>query len=132
MAQESEITRRALLVAALAPRQLRRLPLGDGWAATQVNCAIFSHPLASNARFQYAAWYDGKAEVMLAQRNWNGRDWKIRATGLTGNTRDAHNGIALGVDGKGVLHMAWDHHAHPLRYLRSTSPASSNSPVSSP
>jgi hypothetical protein len=120
----SEITRRTLLAAAFAPPRFRRHSLGKGWAATQVNCAIFSHPLASDARNQYAAWYDGKAEVILARRTWSGQDWKSRATGLTGNTRDAHNGIALGVDGAGTLHMAWDHHNHPLRYVRSTAPGS--------
>lgn len=118
------VTRRTLLAAAFAPPRFRRHPLGEGWAATQVNCAIFSHPVASDVRHQYAAWYDGKAELMLAQRRWGGEDWKVRATGLRGNTRDAHNGIALGVDGAGTLHMAWDHHNHPLRYVRATAPGS--------
>lgn len=125
MADEPEMTRRALLGAALAgPRRVRRLGLGDGWAATQVNCAIFSHPLASDARRQYAAWYGGTSEVMLACRRWSDPQWQIRATGLTGNTRDAHNGIALGIDGAGTLHMAWDHHNHPLRYVRTAVPGS--------
>lgn len=119
------MTRRALLAAAFAAsRPLRRMPLGEGWARTQVNCAIFSHPLASDARQQYAAWYDGKSELMLARRRWGAARWRIRATGLTGNTRDAHNGIALGIDGAGTLHMAWDHHNHPLRYVRTAAPGS--------
>jgi hypothetical protein len=95
-----------------------------GWAATSVNCTIFSHPLASDARRQYAAWYDGDSQVMLARRRWQDSRWDVRATGLKGNTRDAHNGIALGVDGAGTLHMAWDHHNHPLRYVRSIAPGS--------
>lgn len=125
MAHESEVTRRALLAALLASsRPIRRHALGMGWAATSVNSTIFCHPLASDTHRQYAAWYDGNGEVQLARRAWGASQWEVRATGLHGNTRDAHNGIALGIDGAGILHMAWDHHNHPLRYVRSAAPGS--------
>jgi hypothetical protein len=38
--------------------------------------------------------------------------------------RDAHNAIGIAVDGRGVLHVAWDHHNSPLRYARGIAPGS--------
>ena len=46
--------------------------------------------------------------------------WRMWRTQYTGNIKDAHNVISLGLDGDGYLHMSWDHHNHPLRYVRST------------
>jgi hypothetical protein len=48
----------------------------------------------------------------------------VKPTQYTGSTSDAHNAISIGIDGKGYLHVAWDHHNVPLRYARSREPMS--------
>ncbi len=121
------ITRRefvASLAAGWLPSGSKFYPLGRAHAATTVNSTIFCHPVASGARRQYAAFYDGDARVVLVRRTWDEKEFTVERTPYSGNVRDAHNGIALGVDGRGVLHMAWDHHGHPLRYVRSVGPGS--------
>jgi len=97
----------------------RIVPLGLGYAKTGVNTVIFrTEAVTTLGRTQYAAWYDGEARVMLAKRTLGQDKWQVRRTELTGNVRDAHNAISLGVDGSGVLHVSWDHHNHPLRYVQ--------------
>ena len=102
----------------------RLVPVALGHAANSVNATIFCHPVASLGDVQYAAFYDPGGQVILARRKLGKPAWDIRRTGLRGNTKDAHNGISLGLDGAGRLHMAWDHHASPLKYVQSAEPGS--------
>lgn len=37
-----------------------------------------------------------------------------------GKCEDAHNIISIGIDGKGVLHVAFNHHNASLQYCKST------------
>jgi hypothetical protein len=73
---------------------------------------------------QYAAYYDPQGRVVLAKRKLGSGRWQKRVTQYRGNVRDAHNSISITVDGDGYLHMAWDHHGHPLRYCRGVEPGS--------
>jgi hypothetical protein len=50
--------------------------------------------------------------------------WTERVTPLTGHVTDAHNAISIMADGRGYLHLSWDHHNNPLHYARSTAPGS--------
>jgi putative BNR repeat neuraminidase len=116
------VSRRTLFASVAAPflpLASEMLPLGIAHAATSVNATIFCHPLASGDEAQYAAFYNSEARVVLAMRSWSERSFISQVTPHSGNVRDAHNGIALGVDGNGILHLSWDHHNHPLRYVRS-------------
>ncbi|MBI5283415.1 MAG: BNR-4 repeat-containing protein [Candidatus Solibacter usitatus] len=109
----------------LAPRPLTRLvPAGTGHAMNTVNCTIFCQPLVSRGGLQYLAWYAPGGELMLARRRLPSTECAVVKTQYSGNIRDAHNGISLGIDGAGVLHLSWDHHAHPLRYARTVEPGS--------
>ena len=101
------------------------VPLGEGWARTMVNAVIFRRDAVTTFKdTQYAAWYDAESRVMLAKRRLGTDAWEVRRTELTGNTKDAHNSISIAVDGAGYLHLSWDHHVHPLRYVRSKAPGS--------
>lgn len=103
----------------------RVVPLGPAYSRTGVNTVIFrSDPITSHGDVQYAAWYDGDARVVLAKRKLGDVRWEVRRTDLTGNVKDAHNSISLGVDGNGLLHVSWDHHNHPLRYVQAKEPGS--------
>lgn len=97
--------------------------LGLGWSRTTVNTVVFrKNSLTSDGAIQYAAWYDSVGRVILGMRT-DGK-WRIKTTSFTGHVADAHNSISIMTDGEGYLHMAWDHHGHPLRYTRSVEPRS--------
>ena len=103
----------------------RLVPIGPGWAGNTVNVTIFRrNSVTSHAGRQYAAFYDQQGRVVLATRAIASARWQTRTTPYSGNVRDAHNGISIAVDGRGVLHVAWDHHATPLRYARGVAPGS--------
>lgn len=51
-------------------------------------------------------------------------NWRLRMTPFVGNIRDAHNGISLGIDGEGYLHLCFGMHGSKLRYARSLKPHS--------
>jgi len=115
------------VVACAQPRlaRPRSVPIGSGWAKNSVNAVIFrrSSVISSGDR-QFAAYYDQDSRVVLARRAAGGAEWSSVTTALRGRTGDAHNSISLGLDGDGVLHVAWDHHGNPLRYVRGTEPGS--------
>lgn len=101
------------------------MPVGEGWAQTSVNTVIFRRDsIVSHGDWQVVAYYDPDGHVVLAERKLGSDRWRAVRTKLTGNVRDAHNAISLGVDGAGVLHLAWDHHGHPLRYTHGAAPRS--------
>jgi len=104
---------------------VRLVAVGDGWARSSVNAVIFrSHSLVTHDRIQYIAWYDGEGRMLLGKRRLGSDHWEIRPTRYTGNVRDAHNAISIAVDGRGVVHVAWDHHGQPLNYARGIAPGS--------
>lgn len=98
----------------------RSIPIAEGWAKTSVNAVIFrKNSVTSFGKNQYAAFYDENSKVVVAKRKLGAKTWEIKRTNFSGNTKDAHNSISLAVDGKGFLHLAWNHHNSPLQYARS-------------
>lgn len=103
----------------------RVVPIGEGWARNKVNATIFrQHAVTTFGDTQYTVFYNAQGQVVLAKRKVSSTHWDTRVTQYSGNVRDAHNTISLAVDGRGILHMSWDHHGHPLRYVQSTAPGS--------
>ena len=104
----------------------RLLPIaGDGWAGSSINVvAGLQNTLITDRATQYAAFYAADSTLVLAKREIGSDTWTTHRTGLTGRTNDAHDTIALAVDGEGFLHVAWDHHANTLNYARSVAPGS--------
>lgn len=103
----------------------RLVPVGDGWSGTSVNTAVFrTNSVVTHADTQYVSYYDPDGYVTLASRTLGSDDWEIHRTQYKGNVRDGHNVISIGVDGKGYLHVSFDHHGHPLRYAKSVAPGS--------
>jgi hypothetical protein len=99
------------------------VPIGPGYAKTCVNAVIFRrNSVITHGETQYAAYYNAQGQAVLAKRILGSDQWQKRVTRYRGNVRDAHNSISIAVDGDGYLHMAWDHHGHPLRYCRSVEP----------
>jgi hypothetical protein len=100
--------------------QPRLVPVADGWARNSINATIFRrNSIASHDGLQVVAFYDPAGRVVLARRRLESAAWDVQTTRYSGNVKDAHNSISVLFDGSGVLHMAWDHHVSPLRYVRS-------------
>ncbi|MHC4574556.1 MAG: BNR repeat-containing protein [Planctomycetota bacterium] len=107
------------------PSAQRTIPIAEGWAKNSVNATIFRvDSVTTHKDIQYVAFYSEDAHVVLAKRKLGTTKWRIRKTRYKGDTRDAHNGISIAVDGGGILHMSWDHHCDPLRYCRAIAPGS--------
>ncbi|MBW8902141.1 MAG: BNR repeat-containing protein, partial [Massilia sp.] len=103
----------------------KEVEVGPGWANNSVNAVIFrKNSLASHDGVQYIAYYNQQRYVMLGKRKIGSAKWELVQTPYQGNAADAHNSISIMVDGEGYLHMAWDHHNHPLRYVKSVRPGS--------
>jgi hypothetical protein len=97
----------------------------SGWANTSVNAVIFrKNSLVTYRDTQFIAFYDIDRYVVLGKRKLHTARWQLQRTPYRGNAADAHNIISIMVDGRGYLHMAWDHHNHPLHYSRSVQPGS--------
>lgn len=110
---------------AAAGAHVRLVPIAPGYARNSVNVGVFrKSSLVTHGDTQFAAFYDAEGRVVLAKRKLPGSPWETKTTSLTGTTKDAHNAINIGVDGAGVLHVAWDHHDNPLNYRRGKAPLS--------
>lgn len=97
----------------------------NAWARNSVNTTVFrNQSLVTHGDRQYTAFYDAQGVMVLAARELGTEEWELHRTQYSGNVKDAHNGISLGVDGDGVLHVAWDHHGHPLHYVRAVAAGS--------
>src|SRR6187455_2257993 len=116
-----------MLATASAPSAVKPklMPLAPGWAANSINAGVYrSDPLTTHDQTQYAAFYNADGRVVIATRKLTDTQWTTTVTDLTGNLQDAHNIISIIADGAGYLHVSWDHHGHPLRYVRSKAPES--------
>lgn len=97
--------------------------VGKGWSENSINATIFrKNSVVSSANYQFIAYYDSTAHVVLGRRKHGADTWEIHQTKYTGNIKDAHNVISIMVDGDGFVHMSWDHHNNALRYCRSLEP----------
>jgi hypothetical protein len=99
--------------------------VGLGWAGNTINTVVFRHnSVVSDKSWQYVAYYDSTGHVVLAKRKTGTAAWEVKPTRYTGNINDAHNTISIMIDGKGYLHMSWDHHNNQLNYCKSAAPGS--------
>ncbi|MBQ3655400.1 MAG: BNR repeat-containing protein [Bacteroidales bacterium] len=103
----------------------------SGYAKTSVNTAIFRQNALTTFRdTQFIAFYDDKGYVILGKRKINPKGISeekfitVKTPFKMIKPYDAHNVISIAVDGDGFLHLAFDHHNSPLRYLKSTAPFS--------
>lgn len=108
-----------------APPSVHAVEIADGWSSTSVNTAVFrANSVTTHGNEQYASFYDPDGHVTLAKRTLGSDTRTVERTPYKGNVADAHNVISIAVDGDGYLHVAFDHHGHPLRYARSVAPGS--------
>ncbi len=97
--------------------------VGKGYSRTSVNTTIFRNSsLVTDGVFQYISYYDAEGYLTLGKRKLTDSQWTLHRTQYKGKVTDAHNVISLGIDGKGYLHVAFDHHGNQLNYCKSTAP----------
>ncbi|MFV0522470.1 MAG: BNR repeat-containing protein [Mangrovibacterium sp.] len=97
--------------------------IGKGWSKNSVNVVKFrKNSLVTHGNYQFAAYYNNDAQVVVAKRKLNSSEWEVHNTNFTGNANDAHNCISIMTDGDGYLHLSWDHHNNTLHYARSLKP----------
>lgn len=105
---------------------IQTIPAGMGWSSTSVNTTIFRNSsLFTHRGTQYIAYYDAEGYLTIGKRNLKKENsFTLQRTQYKGNVSDAHNSISIAVDGKGYLHVSFDHHGSPLHYCRSIAPGS--------
>lgn len=107
------------------PKNVVLTEVGPGWAGNSINAVVFrKNSLVSFQDNQFIAYYDQEGSLVLGKRKHGESNWKIKKTPYKGNIKDAHNSISIMVDGKGFLHVAWDHHNNTLHYAKSIEPLS--------
>ncbi|WP_432713077.1 BNR repeat-containing protein [Pedobacter sp.] len=105
--------------------KVKQYAVMPGWAKNSVNTVVFrKDPITTYKNTQYIAFYDAEANVVLGKRNLGAKKWETKITQYKGKATDAHNSISIMTDGKGFLHISWDHHGNALRYARSVKPGS--------
>lgn len=77
--------------------------------------------MVSHKGYQYVGYYDGGRHVCIGRRKLPSGDWEIiRFQDYDFTSNDAHNTISIGICPKdGTIHIAFDHHVHPLHYRKS-------------
>ncbi|TRZ41598.1 BNR repeat-containing protein [Robertkochia solimangrovi] len=112
-----------LLFSSCAGLKISNIALGNGWSNNSVNTVIFrGKAVTTFENIQFTAYYNEKGKMVLAKRKVGTENWEIKETPYSGNVKDAHNSISLAVDSDGYLHISWDQHNEPLRYVKSTAP----------
>lgn len=111
------------------------MPRGSSYGPFINGLAHQSEALLTEGDYQYATWYHYGPDdeyVYVARRHLGSDSWEvIDDLGITldrgdANAWDNHNVVAMGVSGDGVVHLAYDHHGHTLRYARSVTGAATN------
>ncbi|MBD0726530.1 hypothetical protein B6A10_15250 [Flavobacterium sp. L1I52] len=74
--------------------------------------------LASHNGYQYIAYYNDRRHVCISRRKLPLGDWKtIEFLDYDFKSDDSHNVVSLGIcPNDGTIHLAFDHHVHPLHY----------------
>ncbi len=100
----------------------------DGNFGQSINGLSFQQDaVVTHEKFQYVGYYDGDRRVCIGRRELPSGSWEVvRFADYDFRSNDAHNTISIGVcPADGTIHMAFDHHGHPLHYRVSRQGAAS-------
>lgn len=93
--------------------------------AMTTNAVVLSrHSIFTHGNCQYMAFYIDEHTLRVAQRDLLVDDIRIHDIHGDYNLRDAYNGISLGIDRAGCLHVSYGHYATQLCYRRAFMPYS--------
>jgi len=104
------------------------LTIQGGFGQAINGLAFQQDAVMTHGSYQYVGYYDGDRHVCLARRELPDGDWQIvRFPDYDFKSNDAHNTISIGICPQdGTIHMAFDHHGHPLHYRRSRQEVAAN------
>jgi hypothetical protein len=91
----------------------------EGPWGTCINGQTFQEQaVATHRGFQYCTYFHGSGRLSIARRKLPGGDWqRIHFDDYRISHNDVHNVAVLGIcPSDGTIHMAYDHHGHPLHY----------------
>ena len=111
----SEVNVKNLGVSTVSPTALTI----DGRYGTSINGRTYQKDaLATHKGYQYIAFYDGERRVCISRRKLPNGEWKtIQFKDYYFASDDSHNIVSLGIcPNDGTIHLAFDHHVHPLHY----------------
>lgn len=111
----------------------KALTIVGGFGQTINGMSFQQSALITHQGRQYVAYYDANRWVCVARRALPQGDWEIlRFTDYLFQSNDAHNIISMGLCPKdGTIHLAFDHHGHPLHY-RVSKKGVANAPDTTP
>ena len=106
----------------------KALTIKGGFGQGINGLAFQQDAVATHGRRQYVGYYDAKRQVCLARRKLPAGKWEtVRFKDYQFKSNDAHNTISLGICPRdGTIHLAFDHHVHPLHYRASGKGAATN------
>ncbi len=91
----------------------------DGKFGNAINGRTYQKDvLASHNGYQYIAFYNENRRVCISRRKLPLGDWKtIQFLDYDFKSDDSHNIVSMGIcTNDGTIHLAFDHHVHPLHY----------------
>jgi hypothetical protein len=96
----------------------RALTIKGGYGQAINGKSFQQDALVSHGGWQYLGYYDARRHVCVARRKLPAGKWEIlRLDDYHFGSNDAHNSISMGICPKdGTIHLAFDHHCHPLNY----------------
>jgi hypothetical protein len=94
------------------------LTIAGGFGQAINGLSFQQDAVTTHAGWQYVGYYDANRRVCLARRKLPDGEWQhLRFQDYDFRSDDAHNTISLGLCPKdGTIHLAFDHHGHPLHY----------------
>ncbi len=101
--------------------EAQALTIQGGFGQAINGLAFQQDAVVTHGSHQYVGYYDGDRHVCLARRRLPAGAWKVvRFPDYDFKSNDAHNTISIGICPQdGTIHVAFDHHGHPLHYRRS-------------
>ncbi len=96
----------------------KALTIRGGFGQGINGLAFQQDAVVTHRESQYVGYYDGSRRVCLARRRLPAGDWTVlRFADYDFTSNDAHNTISMGICPQdGTIHLAFDHHGHPLHY----------------
>ncbi|MHB8900784.1 MAG: BNR repeat-containing protein, partial [Thermoguttaceae bacterium] len=106
----------------------------EGPWGTCINGQTFQeHAVATHRGHQYAVYFHASRRLGLARRKLPDGPWEhLLFDDYRIDHNDVHNVAVLGIcPGDGTIHLAFDHHGHPLHY-RVSKPGAAHDPALAP
>lgn len=91
----------------------------DGKFGISINGRTYQKDaLASHNGYQYITYYNANRRVCISRRKLPWGNWEtIQFLDYDFKSDDSHNVVSMGIcPNDGTIHLAFDHHVHPLHY----------------